>query len=288
MKRLYYFTSAKYGLKAMKNCRLKASDLEETNDLFDFVPYRNEIARNGIDDSFQEFNRWRCEVMMICLSETYKSPLLWGHYGDRGKGICLGFDVKPYDYEYDDILAGGSGVFFKVKYELDKIGPGYNSGVSHSAFRPDWLNYGIVKSKEWEYEKEWRMCRYKEDLEANKEDLISGLYYFPFGNEFMLREVLIGPRFKYEESNLEEEMRNWLDVDKVRYELDMKHRRERLINDYSGIPAEFCSKDKGGGKEEEMKGVVDEIQRLAVGFDPEPEIFGTRLSRTVFEVEKAI
>lgn len=31
---------------------------------------------------------------LLCFCETWQSPLLWNHYADRHKGICLGFDVR--------------------------------------------------------------------------------------------------------------------------------------------------------------------------------------------------
>ena len=34
------------------------------------------------------------EYGLICFSENWTNPLLWSHYADKHRGICLGFDVN--------------------------------------------------------------------------------------------------------------------------------------------------------------------------------------------------
>ena len=93
--------------------------------------------------------------VMLCLSKTYKNPLLWGHYADKGKGICLGFCVN--DKSKDTI--------FEVQYETCRIGGDYRVpaiGILNEI--SSLLPRGIVKSYHWAYEKEWRMWGNKANL----------------------------------------------------------------------------------------------------------------------------
>ena len=208
---LYHFTPTKYALKAIRDRRLKATELDKANDPFELLPYRNETR-----ESFQEYSRCRTAMdwVMLCLSKTYKNPLLWGHYADKGKGICLGFDV---------IVNDGSPVprAFEVDYKTDRIEAGYKyCGLEEGKeiFFPSKLMPGLIKFREWEYEEEWRMWGDKAGLELNP---ITGLYFFPFEDRLTLRKILIGPRC--EEENIE-------------------RRLERLIGDYDPKPKIFYTR----------------------------------------------
>jgi len=44
----------------------------------------------------------------ICLSGTWKEPLLWSHYADRHRGMCLGFEIN------------GEEKFRRVTYSADR------------------------------------------------------------------------------------------------------------------------------------------------------------------------
>lgn len=34
---------------------------------------------------------------MLCFSEAWSDPLIWAHYSDKHKGLCLGFDIEDND-----------------------------------------------------------------------------------------------------------------------------------------------------------------------------------------------
>ncbi|NKK82626.1 DUF2971 domain-containing protein [Rhizobium leguminosarum bv. viciae] len=36
---------------------------------------------------------------LLCMSTTWQEPLLWSHYADKHKGMCLGFDVDDTHWE---------------------------------------------------------------------------------------------------------------------------------------------------------------------------------------------
>jgi hypothetical protein len=89
---------------------------------------------------------------VLCLSSRYDSPLMWSHYGDQHRGICIEFDVSN--------LAAGS--IRRVQY-------GESRELAASAVR-DWLHDVastaiseveraclLTKSSEWRYEEEYRL-----------------------------------------------------------------------------------------------------------------------------------
>lgn len=200
---LYYFTRTKWALTAIRDRRLKATNPDDTNDLFEFFPrqWENVKAR----ESAQWF-RWRetqgddLSMRILCFSKTCTNPLLWGHYAEKGKGICLGFDVN-----------GGA---YPVCYKPHRIAPGDQIFREEFAIHVSWSEPAFVKSKYWEHEEEWRMLAPVDRLYLCP---MTGLFYFPFQGRMTLREILIGPRCEEGNSN-------------IRYQL------EKLITDYDPKP----------------------------------------------------
>ena len=129
---------------------------------------------------------------MICLSETYKNPSLWGHYADNCMGLCLGFDVEV--HEDKDIGRITKMSYIRDKKDVSEFGFHFVNGrlsVAHNKTNKI-HNY---KSHHWRHEKEWRVWETETNLNL---DPISGFYFFPFGNLLKLREILIGFRCKDE------------------------------------------------------------------------------------------
>lgn len=98
---------------------------------------------------------------IACFSEDVKSILMWSHYADSHKGFALEYDFRPtlthplprvgiypviYSEERYDASAYLTWAFLKIM------------GVN--AVNPDMMasiKAALYKSKQWEYEKEWRM-----------------------------------------------------------------------------------------------------------------------------------
>lgn len=89
---------------------------------------------------------------VLCLSSRFDSPLMWSHYADQHRGICIEFDVSKLP----------AGTIREVKY-------GDSREVSASAVR-NWLRNDseaarqeieraclLTKSTEWGYESEYRL-----------------------------------------------------------------------------------------------------------------------------------
>ena len=85
------------------------------------------------------------ESGVACFTESNNNMLMWAHYADNGRGICLEFDTE---FEPFTLMR-------KVKY-VDSI-PEINS---LSALIKDdfdqFIDLYCTKSDHWKYEKEWR------------------------------------------------------------------------------------------------------------------------------------
>ena len=115
---------------------------------------------------------------LLCFSRSWSNPLLWGHYAENHQGIALGFDVTT---EH----------LVKVKYRKRPLSLKFNQETKKPV-----LNDNIIKKligrkfKPWKYEKEVRIY-VKLDHEIPDE---KDLYYYPFDNSIVLREVILGPK----------------------------------------------------------------------------------------------
>lgn len=105
---------------------------------------------------------------VCCLSERKDSLLMWSHYGDSYRGICLTFDISR-DWE----------LFSKhpLKVEYPENYPLHRFPAEHKKFH-SYRFLVATKSREWAYENEVRLVRddhsapFREKVPFNKNALI--------------------------------------------------------------------------------------------------------------------
>lgn len=191
--RLYYYTSLKYGLAAIRDQRIKISHFDALNDPFDFIGVATdtEEQRKQVEE---RRDRLKTNNGLICMSETWKSPLLWGHYADCHKGVCLIFNV-------DD-----SSKWRKVKYtdqrkSLDDFGVDTINDLKGE----DFTTLCSTKFKAWEYEQEWRLFP---KLRPARKDFVDGNFFYKFsdndGEIMRLDGIIFGARCKIEDDTIEQ------------------------------------------------------------------------------------
>ena len=92
------------------------------------------------------------ECGVCCLSTTYASPLLWSHYGDQHRGLCIGYGLNriPRPEPRRVVYGGDRSVRTSV---LAKALVHENSEAKAELDRDVLLR----KARGWAYEKEWRL-----------------------------------------------------------------------------------------------------------------------------------
>ena len=127
-----------------------------------FIPVKNNLA---LTNGFQ------------CFSRNWKNPLLWSHYADKHRGICLGFDVQ------DDVVK-------PVTYTEDRLEIDANDLADISEEDGAKLMEKLLWTKylDWKYEEEVRAYASLEEKDAS-----TGLYYLEFGEKLKLSEIIAGP-----------------------------------------------------------------------------------------------
>jgi hypothetical protein len=112
-------------------------------------PSRNPLTAKGVA-SLQSGHTKRLteSVGVLCMSTVSDNILLWAHYADAHRGVCLIFDASMEFFNSAQ----------KVRYDnfRPKINPIFDSEDSmfNSAL--------LTKSSDWSYEEEWRLIRYQE------------------------------------------------------------------------------------------------------------------------------
>lgn len=174
--RVYNLTSTQYALSNIALRRLKIARYDQLNDPFELlaVDVASLDLRAGI---FAKKKQVHSQEGLISFSRSWKNPLLWSHYAEKHAGIGLGFDIP------DRLLV-------PVKYVqgLQKLNV-LSIQTSRQAIDNFLHRLRYTKFKGWEYEEELRQFVPLSGLEDQ-----SGLYFIPFSDELLLREVILGPR----------------------------------------------------------------------------------------------
>ncbi|MDZ4541634.1 MULTISPECIES: DUF2971 domain-containing protein [Bacillus cereus group] len=102
------------------------------------------------------------KTKISCFSEVNDSILMWSHYADNHKGFCIEYNFNEIDEDLNLINALHPAIYSD---EIINVG----KHLKKTSKQPDEFNQiieeyaAIVKSKEWEYEKEWRIVFCKDE-----------------------------------------------------------------------------------------------------------------------------
>jgi hypothetical protein len=102
------------------------------------------------NDILRAFKDHFCNYGVLSLTKKFNSPLMWSHYADQHRGVCIGYELHD-----------PSGM------KPEKVDYSAQRGISAEIIL-DWLNgdtslldgikgkYFLAKANDWKYEKEWR------------------------------------------------------------------------------------------------------------------------------------
>lgn len=168
--RLYHFTKAEFALQDIQHRRLKIAEIQDLNDPFDL-----RAPQLKTSDERRRWEDWRKDMNakfgMICFSSDWTKAVMWSHYADRHRGLCLGFDIA------DETV--GRVQYSDERPEVDLSREPQESDIGSLLF---------VKGPDWRYEDEyWVWVRLEE------RDPQHGVFFAQFSEQMVLREVIVGP-----------------------------------------------------------------------------------------------
>ncbi len=139
------------------------------------------LTKENIQESYKNGQIEKIKKSSIsCFSLNSLNMTMWSHYADKHKGVCLIFDIGVGCFLEDELLWNRI-TMNTVRY--DDLKP-----VNYLKSKQDGINnLFFLKSKDWAYEKEWRIFI----LESN-------LKYLKFKKVF-LKGVFFGANVKDDE-----------------------------------------------------------------------------------------
>lgn len=133
-----YMPINKNTIKSIKNNKLWLSHTNNFNDPVDPTIKRYKGKYDYILDS----------IKVGCLITNYDNTLMWSHYADKHKGMCVEYDIS-------NIIDKEDYVIRKINYDMKAI---VDENSIDNIFDINLLlDLFCIKSKEWEYEDEYRI-----------------------------------------------------------------------------------------------------------------------------------
>lgn len=175
--RVYHFLSPEYGLKDLREKRLKISEAKSLNDPFEFlgVDLSDKVTREKIEKLKEEFAKY---FGLICFSKSWNNPVQWAHYANKHEGICFGFEIP------DKRLK-------KVKYVDERL------SLSIRMTKAEFRELFLTKFSHWSYEEEYRVF-----LDLTEQE--GRFYYEKFSKEMILKQVIIGVKSSITKKNVKD------------------------------------------------------------------------------------
>ena len=169
---VYHILSAKWAIEDLKRRRLKIARLDELNDPFELMCC--ELPTPAAREAYRCYKANEAlKYGVLCFSRAWKNPVLWSHYGDKHKGICLGFEVPA-----ESVV--------RVTYTAARPQLPPNPADLSEAFC---RQLRTTKYKGWKYERESRRFVSINPTEERE----GGHYYFDFCMHLQVKQIIIGP-----------------------------------------------------------------------------------------------
>jgi hypothetical protein len=123
------------------------------------------LVAQGLREGYESVRDW---LALYCVSGTATSALMWSHYADSHRGICIGFASDV------DVFGKAQPVIYShVRHTVDPV---------HDSNEQRLANSLLLKSADWKYEKEWRYIDY--EVGPGKRQLVGPA----------IREIVLGAR----------------------------------------------------------------------------------------------
>jgi hypothetical protein len=172
---VYHYLEAPWALEDIRKQWLKLSKIDDMNDPYEWGCVYSDHEPSQVALSETAHNTFEM-YGVLCFSRSWNNILMWSHYGNRHKGMCLAFEVpdeltRIVDYVDDVSVVGSLG----------------DLPTTDQAQLIDRL-YG-AKYEGWHYEEEVRIHGTRDELDDN-----AGMYFIKFSEKLKLRTIIVGSR----------------------------------------------------------------------------------------------
>ena len=191
---LFHYTNFESALKILATHSLKFGNFEDMNDI---AEANREVFGMVADDIiYRALSIYHSISLTLDNSSRrgFSIDPLWGHYAQKGNGVCLVFDKNNLYCNLTNQF-GNNAIIAPIKYQSDYTGTIFTDGNSEEEIRKYISNHiediFYTKSIDWEYEHELRIL-VKEDM--------GDIFYF--GDDSLITVILCLPKvWNYKESS---------------------------------------------------------------------------------------
>lgn len=168
VERLYHYTSFESAVRILDSGYILFSDLCRMNDINE--SYRTVYWEITGDPVFPKDSFWT-HYRQLSLTQDgshdgYNIPSMWGHYADRGNGVCFVFDKNLL------LTQAPNGKYFhhdEVDYDCEYNGdimlsPGDYNSIHRQLWEDNIKDVFFIKTEDWEHEQEYRIIQYSKQI----------------------------------------------------------------------------------------------------------------------------
>ena len=180
--KLYNYTKVHDGFE-LENIYLSQNG--DMNDIFEGIPgdCYDRVPDYDIIEHIKDF------CYLKCFSESENDTIMWGHYADSGKGICIEYDLKLLS-QNSKILSSLFPVYYDTERKLKTL-LAECASEEKNLWQKDAKHLLWIKDKRWKSEKEWRIILTDDICEYECVKKASNLYKANFD---CVTSVTLGPR----------------------------------------------------------------------------------------------
>ncbi len=187
---MYHFTSFDSFLKIWAGKTLKLSPQSGLNDMNEvskfywreYNSYNTTKAEDSLEELRKEVEKYK-QLSFVKETDDLKNPfksipscmnpVMWGHYGDSGKGVCIRIDISKIKFPKNIFRRN-------VMYKKDITPPALNRLDIPKFVTSNRKSFFFTKTRDWSYEKEYRVVSKEEEYldihNAISEVIITSLF----------------------------------------------------------------------------------------------------------------
>lgn len=187
---LYHYTRTEYLSDILLKGRMKLTEAGQSNDPFEMTPsfVPEPKATNQEKTLMADIEKaWPLDradepSFVVCLSASVSSYLMWGHYANQHKGVCLAFNVpiRIRDNCLSIVLNEQEYPLMPIQYEKKRIqAREYVIKQTETSYKYEigkllrrMLSY---KPEKWAYEKEFRILVHSKEVRYEDDALFTSL-----------------------------------------------------------------------------------------------------------------
>lgn len=150
-----------YSIRGLETQSLYLSENGVMNDLFEG------LTCNINDQIVAHIDDMNDLAFIKSFSEIKSNNLMWAHYANKYKGICIEYDFSKLNNDilfhlfpvfYTNFKKKDMGLQYTIEEHLDLKQMNYERSFPNDVdYLKDIMPLFLIKSKDWEYEKEWRL-----------------------------------------------------------------------------------------------------------------------------------